>query len=300
MKITWLILFVSFFFYSVNAQYVDEEGRVDKEKLLTELKLLENWSPEQDTLKEKIFDKLVEARQNHPKLIQSKDKRDKITLTIIELGNLTGDFFFLNPNNRNSPHYRRNRIERRRADTVSHDLEILKQDLARFQDSLAMVYDAFKRIIESSNETRASKEKAVHLLATSNDLEDIDYLFANNRFLSFGTISEHGMNHWNSHTDEELLLSTRTGMVALSKAKFHKEHQEIDFINWIILPYFIKYWGDPEWVIGNTYIELIMILNMMREYKEPWHLMRFIKANVESTDTKIMEMIEQNRYTEEK
>ena len=284
------MLFFSFFSLAINAQYISEDGEIDRETMGSDIKTFPHSSKKQNDFIKEILNELVSDLKGHPAIQESKEKRDKLTLTIMDLGSRRGDFSFLNP------HHvaQKAREERRTNDTISMYVLILEERLAAMQDSIRGVYQELKDIVEDEDQTRATKKKAITLFATSNDLKDIEYIFENSSNHMFPSItsSEDIFSDKNRGT-------LRTGMNALywdkipgngGMNKITEDH------NWILFPFMVKYWGDPEWNIRvgrENLLEYVIARRMfLRDLNKPELLVEFMRANAEDPDTPIFKMLE--------
>lgn len=162
------------------------------------------------------------------------------------------------------------------------------------QDSIRGIYEELKAIVEDEEQTRATKEKAITLFATSNDWKDIEYIFENNINLRFTDV------------DIDFMLSgpywgeSRTGMHALYRDKIPgyvgRDNIALDH-NWVLFPFMIKYWGDLEWnkEIAELHRRLEFALGhrmFFRDYNKPELLIEFMRANAEDPDTPIFKMFD--------
>jgi len=276
---------------ALNAQYISEDGEIDHESMISNLQQYKNGSEEQNELRNDIIKELVTAARSHPAIQDADEMRSEIILTIMELGNKRGDFFFLSP--RYEAH--REREERRANDTISMDVLMLEGRLAVMQDSIRGIYKQLKEIVEDEDQTRATKKSAITLFATSNDLNDIEYIFENNNRLRF------------SNLDLDFMLfgpyygEARTGVYAVYLDKIPMDYISRNNVtldhNWSIFPFMIKYWGDTEWnnELGERDILLEVALAQrmfLRDLNKPELLIQFMRANAEDPDTPIFKMFD--------
>lgn len=271
----------------LNAQYITPDGEVDRDLMISELQQLERGSEEQSALIKDMLTELVKARRNHPALKKSDEKRGRVSLTIIHLGNKQGDFFFLNPQ------YDAQRAkEREKAnDTMSLEVLLLEERLTALQDSIREVYQKLKTIVEDENQTRATKEKAITVFATSNDLKDIEYIFENSTNFYFADYID--------VFSDSYFGELRTGMHVLYRDKVpgYGGRNKISLKdNWILFPFMIKYWGDPEWnkeVALDWRLEFVLAHRLfLRDLNKPELLVEFMRANAKDPDTQIFKKIE--------
>lgn len=274
----------------LNAQYITSDGEVNKDLMISELQHLERGSEEQSALIKDMLSELVKARKNHPALRESSEKRGKVGLAIINLGNKQGDFFFLNPQ-----YAAQRAIEREKEnDTISLEVLLLETRLAFLQDSIREVYQELKTIVEDENQTRATKEKAITVFATSNELKDIEYIFENSENFVF---PDFGLDHV---LEDHYSGEARTGMHALYRDKIpeYGSRNEISLNhNWILFPFMVKYWGDQEWNKNfnemDARLELVFALRMFLRYlNKPELLVEFMRANAKDPDTLIFKTID--------
>ena len=170
----------------LNAQYISDDGQIDHEEMIVDIKTYPYASKEQNDFINEILTGLVSDLRDHPAIQQSKEKKDQLTLTIMDLGNRRGEFAFLNPRREQE----RAREERRANDTISIEVLNLEERLAAMQDSIRGIYQELKAIVEDEDQTRATREKAITLFATSNDFRDIEYVFNNTENLHFSDLDD--------------------------------------------------------------------------------------------------------------
>ncbi|TVQ49670.1 MAG: hypothetical protein EA362_04005 [Saprospirales bacterium] len=276
---------------TVNAQYISEYGEIDREAIIAEIKNFPYASKEQNDFINEILTGLVSDLKDHPAIQESKEKRDFLTLTIMDMGNRRGDFAFLNPRHEQQ----RAREKRRAKDTINIEVLNLEERLSAMQDSIRGIYQELKVIVENEDQTRATKEKAITLFATSNELEDIEYIFENNSRLRFSNI------------DLDFMLfgpyygEGRSGVNAVYLDKIPLDYVGRNNIsldhNWILFPFIIKYWGDIEW--NNEIADLDLRLEFaltrrmfLSDFSKPELLIEFMRANAKDPDTPIYKMLE--------
>lgn len=285
MRYLFFLLFLFVFSIPSNAQYISEDGEINRETMVADLKEFANSSQEQNEFIKEILNELVSALRNHPTLQESEEKRSEVILTIMDLGNKRRDFFFLSP--RYEAH--RAREERKANDTISLDVLILQERLAAMQDSIRSIYQELKAIVEDEDQTRATREKAVTLFATSNDWKDIEYIFENNMNLYFSDLDFDFISfgpYWGE---------SRSGMHALYRDKIPSYGGRNNITlnhNWILIPFMIKYWGDLEWNKKIPDIERRLEFAFahrmfLRDLNKPELLVEFMRANAKDPDTPI-------------
>ncbi len=292
MRYLFFLLFLFVFSIPSNAQYISEDGEINRETMVADLKEFANSSQEQTEFIKEILNELVSALRNHPTLQESEEKRSEVILTIMDLGNKRSDFFFL------SPRYEalRTREVRRANDTISLDVLILEGRLAAMQDSIRSIYQELKDIVEAEDQTRATREKAITLFATSNDLRDIEYIFENNMSLYFSDL-DFDFIAFGPYFGE-----ASTGLYALYRDKIpgYADRNRISLNhNWMLIPFMIKYWGDLEWSKNipdfDRRLQFVLAHRMfLRDLNEPDLLIEFMRANAEDPDTPIFKMLERH------
>jgi len=287
MRYLLVFMFLIFLSMQLNAQYISEDGEIDRESMISDLKQYKSGSEEQSELRNDILKELVTAARSHPAIQDSDEMRSEVILTIMDLGNKRGDFFFLSP--RYEAH--REREERKANDTISMDLLMLEGRLAAMQDSIRGIYQELKVIVEDEGQTRATREKAITLVATSNDLNDIEYIFENS--------SNHFFTDMGGGFSDDQRGGHRTGMNALYLKKIPGSgvmNINIEDHNWILFPFLIKYWGDPEWnkrVGSEKILEYVIARRMfLSDLNRPDLLIEFMRANAEDPDTPIFKMLD--------
>jgi len=286
-----LFIYMFFLFLSMglNAQYISEDGEIDRESMISDLKQFKIGSEEQSELRNDIIKELVAAARSHPAIQDSDERRSEVILTIMELGNKRGDFFFLSP--RYEAH--KAREERKANDTISKDVLMLEERLVAMQDSIRSIYKNLKDIVEDEGQTRATKKLAVTLFATSNDLNDIEYIFENSTNHMYPSIPADDL------FSDKYMGTLRTGMNALYWDKIPENegrNEVFEDHNWILFPFMIKYWGDPEWnknISSEKILEFVIARRMfLRDLNKPELLIEFMRANAEDPDTPIFKMFD--------
>ena len=274
---------------NVNAQYINDDGQIDRDGMIADIKTYPYASEEQNDFIKEILTRLVSDLREHPAIQQSKEKKDQLTLTIMDLGNRRGEFAFLNPRREQE----RAREERRANDTISIEVLNLDERLAAMQDSIRGIYQELKAIVEDEDQTRATREKAITLFATSNDLNDIEYIFENS--------SNHFFTDMGGGFSDNQRGGHRTGMNALYGEKIPGSgvmNINIEDHNWILFPFLIKYWGDLEWnkrVGSEKILEYVIARRMfLSDLNRPDLLIEFMRANAKDPDTPIFKMLDRH------
>ncbi len=269
-----LITLIILFSINTQAQWINDDGEILTEKMLKELKTHPPGSEGQNTLVNKMVDSLMNVRLTHPALQGSLEKKFKLFETIQDLRMKSGEFQFLNPT---PPQPRYIASE----DTISSDILHLEEKIKRLNDSLNTLYEECIPILESGYaQTRATKERAAKLLGGSRNVDHIHYVFQNDKKLTFGNSMDVGSGDcWGCN---------RSGMQGL----FYSS-EDFKFERWRFLPFFIKYWGDPDWIgqKNDLNFEFAMFSNISNDIKKPWLLYDFILANAEDPDSPILKDI---------
>lgn len=163
------------------------------------------------------------------------------------------------------------------ADTISNEMVLLEKQLIKWQDSIAHVQQALKRIIEGKNQTNATKEKAVLTLATIHDTQVLDYLFENEEKLQFTKIDSE-----DSEASEQELY--RTAMVALWNEYFYNEGA--DARKWLLFNYLLQ---DIKQDRFQENALIVMFLENPARYNSHELLLEFMYANASPGSKKILE-----------
>jgi len=163
------------------------------------------------------------------------------------------------------------------ADTISNEMVLLEKQLGKWQDSIAQVQQALKRIIEDKNQTNATKEKAVLTLVTIHDTQVLDYLFENEEKLQFTKFDYEDSEAW----EQEFY---RTAMVAISNEYFYKEATEAE--KWLLLNYLLH---DIKEVRFREIALVNCLLTLPERYKSPELLLEFMCANASPNAQKVLE-----------
>ncbi len=163
------------------------------------------------------------------------------------------------------------------SDTISNNIVLLEKQLKKWQDSIAQVQQALKKIIEDKEQQRATREKAVFTLAMIHDTKVLDYLFENEEKLRFTKI--------NSEDNESLEQEKyRTGMIAIRNEYFYMENTETE--KWLLLNYLLH---DLKQV-GFREVALVdNLLKLPEPCKSPELLLQFMKANAYPGSQKVFE-----------
>lgn len=257
---------------NLYAQYVDSSGVFLKQQVIEELQQYPIDSKKQNSLKDSIVGSLTNAIKTHPVLKSVAEKRYIVLGAIRSIDYESGDFVFLN---------RRYLI--RKSDTVSNKVLEIESKIQELNDSLSLLHLQLKEITLDKNQPRATKEKAVRVLAESNDMDVIRFIFENEHLLRFTSydIDEVG----------ETWGRERTGMHALIRNKlFQYNEEKLD--NWILLQFIIEYWGRESYsdqVLTNTHsglgLELTVFNYLKNTYEKPELMYQFIRANCANQNT---------------
>lgn len=255
---------------NLYAQYVDSNGVFLKQRVIEELQQYPIDSKKQNSLKDSIVGSLTNAIKTHPVLKSVAEKRHIVLGAIRSIYYESGDFVFLN---------RRYLI--RKSDTVSNKVLELESKIQELNDSLSFFHNQLKEITLNKNQPRATKEKAVYLLAQSNDMDVIRFIFDNHSELNFGVYKP-----TDSRTD--LFGRERSGMYALITKKFGN-YEELD--NWILIGFILEYWGQESYSdeVSKTFsgesLEFLLFHFIERKYEKPELIYQFIRANVSNPNT---------------
>ncbi len=263
------------FTLSVEAQYVDSVGNVMKSLVINELKSFDLNITKQDSLRQKIINSIIYERRNNPLIKESSIKKIQTDLILQELIGKSGDFHFLNPEHIKPPY-------NKYTDTVSSEIILLENKLKILNDSIRIIYERCKHITEDNNShTRATREKAAIVLGTSSHYDDIKYIFDNTNNLNLGISYE--SNCWGCD---------RSAMRSFT-SEYRDREVEKKRMKWRYFPFFIDYWGDPNWQgqENNFDFELSFFYSLHYDYYKPWLLYEFIQVNAKDPNTPILKAI---------
>lgn len=285
-----ICIILTIFIYRIgNCQYISSDGEVKIDMMVHDLNALEWLSPAQDSLSKKMILSLAYAMKENTIISKSKEKRTKLIIALNQLGTHKGSFYFLSPTSRN--------VYNKQNDTISNSIKILSANWVALYDSINKIENQFIGILESKTETNESKKYATNMLGKTSNLEVVNYLFANESKMRFGTIP---MNQFYELQDDDCWGCERTGILDLFKDKVFIRDSLLDTgsnRNWIIFPFLIQYWGNSDFdtlvssaETGNR-LERLTFWRLTERYKKPWLLYEFMVANVENPDTKIMKEI---------
>ena len=174
------------------------------------------------------------------------------------------------------------------SDTISNEIMLLEKQLGRWQDSIAHVQQALKKIIEDQKQTRGTKEKAVFTLATIHNTQVLDYLFENEEKLQFTKLDSEDSEAW----EQEFY---RTAMVAIGDEYFYKESTEAE--KWLLLNYLLH---DIKEVSFREIALVNCLLTLPERYKSPELLLEFMCANASPNAQKVLEWFLPKKDTQKK
>ncbi len=256
-------------------------GELLVDEIVETLQSYESGSAEQDAIVIQVINSLLRERLGSSEMVYSSKFNSHIDHTLQNLIAKRAQFHFLNPLPfRYDPSGSYDQSFYRSADdTLSSEIIELEDKWEAFSDSLSIIYDEFKIIVENSKaNTRATKERAANLLGRSPRTRDILYIFENGDNLGFGI---HYMECWSCE---------RSGMYGLINTSNFVD-KPINY--WRHFPYFIEYWGDPDWQDQSTQapLEFLIFYNMLYEYKHPELIFQFIQANSKDPYSPILNSI---------
>ncbi len=268
-----LLCLIVFFSLNAQAQWISDKGEVLTEKMVSELKNIDNNDLEKQELYSSMINSLVTALSEHPQILDSDEKKIKISTALKELANKNGRFHFLNkyPNKRRIP------------DTVQQNVLILEESFNLLRDSMYGVYNECKKIIENDElYSRASREKAANILGNSRRLEDIKYIFENDSILALGR-----------RLEDDCWGCERSAMYNFTKEYYSNTLIYRQQIKWLYIPFIIEFWGDPNWSGQNNFhdFEVAFFKSIQDPYHQPWLLLDFIRANAKDPDTPILKTL---------
>lgn len=275
MKLTGLILLLSVFCFPLNAQYVDEDGRVKKDKVIAELKQLPDGSPEQRAYADSLAPIIRKEIVSHYFSNQSENGQSHDMFSVSLMERRMGDFTFLRREGYGVD-----------TDTVSTEVLALESQMEALKDSLHTLYEQLIDITRRGDaESRATKEKAALMIGKSPFIEHIEYVFENDSDLSFGLIVNERLEPiidcWGCQ---------RSGLVGLVSG-LSPEEKEI--YRWRVMPFLIEYWGRPgEYTATHYPFEFVTFANLTHKYKNPHLLLEFMRSNAEDPNSGIYQHLD--------
>ena len=273
-KVFILLILVLLCSDSLFSQYLNDNGEVLKEKIIEELKEYPDGSAEQRSLADSLITDIQIEINRHPVLQNNTELRMEGFSTLHHLKTRLGDFTFL----RRSPGPTSEEL--RKLDTISAEVLAIESQIQSLNDSLYALYDQLIEITQrGEGETRATKEEAAMMIGKSPFYDHIKYIFENHTDLVFGLrIDEFGDLYHE-------FGGYRSGMVGITS---HLSNPEKKLYSWRIMPFLLKYWGDPNWA-SDLYpdYETVFFINLMLDYNKKHLLLEFMRVNAKDPDTPI-------------
>lgn len=257
------------------SQYLDDQGEVLKHKIIEELMEFQDDRVSQIAHANKIAKDLNREINHHPVLQENHDLKIEKLKILSQLMKGLGDFTFLRSVSDLSP-WEKQRI----MDSISLEALMIEYKIQSLNDSLYALYDRLIDITQRGDrETRATKERAAHLLGKSPFYDHIEYIFENHRSMHFGFVMD---RFGDMETDFGVYRSGMMGLIS----DLDKDDKKL--YSWRLMPFLLKYWGDADWAADlHPDFEFLLFSTLTYNYKQTNLLLEFMKSNAKDPDTSV-------------